>query len=829
MFTRLLLSSAALTALTCTMSTAQKWSTNANFSGLTTRVFAVGEYDGDLVAGGQAFWADGLNLDNLASFDGNRWRAIGGGARGLVRTMCTYGGDLVVAGEIGIVGGLGVGTLVNSIARWDGSQWHALGAGLTDWSGNRATVFAVAEFQGDLYAGGDFEQAGGQSISFLAKWNGTNWSAVGSGISGGQVWGLHATATHLYVGGSFDVAGGTTVNHVAAWDGSAWSALGSGIVGSYVQCLATYQGDLYVGGAFDAAGGSSAENVARWDGSRWHDVGGGIPDWDIGVAAITMRAFGGDLYVGGNFVQAGSANASRVARWNGSTWQGFGGIAGSDIATTAIALGEWDGHLVIGGEFSSASTDFSPATTVVSNSIVGFDGVDAWRQLGRGIGVERKIRAMVPWRNGWVAVGDFLYAGSRLATRVAFFDGTDWWPIGSINGAVYDALVFQDELYVTGTFTQIDGVPIATTARYDGTSWHALGSGAGGDAIAVFQGAIHTGGIGGVRRWNGSSWQSVGPTMFGNVNTMCVFAGELYIGGSLGLGGGSSANLYAWDGQTLRTVGGGVNDTVDSLHEAFGALWVGGEFTQVGGNSAERFAAWTGSGWLTFSPITTPGSTVLSIADLDGEIYVGGTFTGFLGFPAQGLMRLDLASGSWHPVGDGATGAVHALVADPVRHRLLLGGSFPRVGAGDGFTVRNTGIRAENFAVLDFRPDWSPIPATGVAGRSTPSLIGRSVTPVVPNDITTLRVVDAPPTSAGVIVLGFGRIDFPIFGGVFVPQINLAPAFTTTLHGEHSLEFPLPASGALPPGTPVAAQAWFLDPAAPFGLSATDGIETVLP
>ena len=32
----------------------------------------------------------------------------------------------------------------------------------------------------------------------------------------------------LYVGGYFTAAGGTSANYIARWDGTAWSALGSG-------------------------------------------------------------------------------------------------------------------------------------------------------------------------------------------------------------------------------------------------------------------------------------------------------------------------------------------------------------------------------------------------------------------------------------------------------------------------------------------------------------------------------------------------------------------------------------------------------------------------
>lgn len=42
---------------------------------------------------------------------------------------------------------------------------------------------------------------------------------------------LPSVPQYVYVGGTFNSAGGVTVNKVARWNGTAWSALSTGIAG----------------------------------------------------------------------------------------------------------------------------------------------------------------------------------------------------------------------------------------------------------------------------------------------------------------------------------------------------------------------------------------------------------------------------------------------------------------------------------------------------------------------------------------------------------------------------------------------------------------------
>src|SRR5437879_7288252 len=101
-------------------------------------------------------------------------------------------------------------------------------------------------------------------------------------------------AGNIYIGGNFIVAGNVIANRVAKWDGSTWSALGSGISGGnapFVIALAMSGTNLYVGGSFNSAGGVPATNIAKWNGSTWSPVGSGI-----GNTVFALAVLGADVY-----------------------------------------------------------------------------------------------------------------------------------------------------------------------------------------------------------------------------------------------------------------------------------------------------------------------------------------------------------------------------------------------------------------------------------------------------------------------------------------------------------------------------------------------------
>ncbi len=92
-----------------------------------------------------------------------------------------------------------------------------------------------------------------------------NWEVqfAAPGIPSGFVSAVTTNGNEVYVGGTFTAVAGVNANNIAKWNGTAWSALGSGIRGN-AYGFAVVDNYLYVGGAFIRAGDKAANNIARY-------------------------------------------------------------------------------------------------------------------------------------------------------------------------------------------------------------------------------------------------------------------------------------------------------------------------------------------------------------------------------------------------------------------------------------------------------------------------------------------------------------------------------------------------------------------------------------
>ncbi|MDM8540808.1 choice-of-anchor D domain-containing protein [Desulfococcaceae bacterium HSG9] len=114
-------------------------------------------------------------------------------------------------------------------------------------------VYALAfDSDGNLYAGGRFTNAGGVAdADYIAKLDGSDWSAVGKGMDNSVTALAFDSAGNLYANG----AGGGSTSIITKWDGSAWSAVGNSGTFPMVYVLAfDSDSNPYMGGTLPLDG-----------------------------------------------------------------------------------------------------------------------------------------------------------------------------------------------------------------------------------------------------------------------------------------------------------------------------------------------------------------------------------------------------------------------------------------------------------------------------------------------------------------------------------------------------------------------------------------------
>jgi hypothetical protein len=436
------------------------------------------------------------------------WDPDGNGPRGQ---------ELVVAGALVLAGDVPVQT----VALWDGTSFRPLAPGATFTTGPCGAgglcaprINVLTTFQGELIAAGRFTVgpfAPPRSDLNIARWTGSSWEALGSGL-----------APNADMGLPFDVIA------VAPWQNSlvalandgtyvlnqgTWSLL-SGPSNTPPFDLVSFNGELFRAGQFAGVGPETNQAVQRWNGSAWESV------W-----LPFDRAEGADLFVFGNELHAVVFDlpptsfpvGTRVVKWlGGRDWQSVGG----SLSANRPRLASLGSDLYVFGEL------FGAFSGIPARGVMRLQGGE-WEAIGEPLpegvpGLQGVPRAAAAFQNELILGGLMSRAGSVAMNNIVGWNGSAWRSLeeGGSNGGIGALATNGGAAYALGGFGVIEGVEANRVARLSNGVWEPLGEGfpLGGVSLAPFQNSVALGtGVGTTAQvftFDGVQWNQLGQDLF---------------------------------------------------------------------------------------------------------------------------------------------------------------------------------------------------------------------------------------------------------------------------------------------------------------------------
>lgn len=298
-----------------------------------------------------------------------------------------------------------------------------------------------------------------------------------------------------------------------------------------------------------------------------------------------------------------------------------------------------------------------------------------WTTLGSQ-GPNGPVHASAKLPNGDVVLGgQFTDVAGVPANNIARWDGSTWHALGNgLNGYVMSLAVSPNgDLLVGGPFTAAGAVTALRVARWSGVSWSAIGNGFSSGWVrslaAAPNGDLFAGVDAAVHRWNGSAWQQIGYMNSGWAAALVVRAGgELLVAGSAYLSlFHYGAALGRWNGATWTVT---IVNNTDSYFDAAlplpnGDIVLAGQFAFAGSATARNVVRWDGTSfWPLGSGVGGATDYVSALASLpDGSLVAGGSFVAAGGAPAANIARWDGLA--WSQLAGGTNGPVNALAVSP--------------------------------------------------------------------------------------------------------------------------------------------------------------------
>jgi hypothetical protein len=599
--------------------------------------------------------------EGVRRFNGTTWETIL--TTGQTITAMTSDGDRLLLADIGPSN-----LAIPRVLSWDGASVVELANSIAqlapNTSGNR--VLSLARWNNEVYVGGVWTLVNPPGTSpatrqaSLARVVAGQAGSVGSIVAIDQPsnvffdgWELVPSASRILVRSN-----PSNTTQVSSWDGVSWR------VESPLQPV-NVEGVTY---RHSSSTVITPSRLQRLEGDTWVNVGTPEtrPGFPIGVHQ------GEIVYVEPSTSTVFIATTVRVPDGRTLRREVTSGPLLSNFAqwTRVVA----DGQRAIVAGFSTSNDlgggfSYRGPQGIRSFQIGAFDGYE-WSAIGSEMTVGNQtayatVNAL--YREGqslFITTGNTQTEGVAI-NGVASWDGQAWQPLGqglargsaTIFGPV-SIFRFDGDLVVSGTFGLAGGQPVSNIARWNGSTWRAMGALPADSRLAVLNDrlyAIATGSM--LRVWDGAVWTPMGKAISaGRVIDLKAWRGELYVAGSFTQIGDDPITYIAvfrnGDWQPLAVPflpESQPPGAVGSLEPTPDGLRVHGRFGFAGEAAASpRMATWTGTQWtdiLASSPSDT--GIVWSSTSLGPERMLIGSFRTINGQQSSNYARWSPNGAPW--------------------------------------------------------------------------------------------------------------------------------------------------------------------------------------
>ncbi len=347
-----------------------------------------------------------------------------GNTNGFIVEFDRHDGELYATGLFTRIGGVNA----RYLARWSETLqvWQQVGAGLPDAGHALHSHLGGLQIAAYRFAiDSNYVHRWNPDFNILSRLGDGFYfaGATGSGSSVPSMYDLVVYNDFLVVCGEFNRIQSQPAGGVAYWNGQRWLPMGSGVSGNiegsfpgiaYPHKMLAYGGSLYVVGNFRYAGGVEVNGVARWNGAQWEAMGAGFNGPVYGI-----EEHNGEIYVGGSFTMSGDTPLGSVAKWNGAAWISPGvsvAYANPSVTPYVHTVKSLDGRLYLLGGFNRYTT--AGAEDQTCGSLLAWDG-DGWDNLGGGVNGEAE--AIIEYDGALLIGGTFTSAGGVAVNSMALW------------------------------------------------------------------------------------------------------------------------------------------------------------------------------------------------------------------------------------------------------------------------------------------------------------------------------------------------------------------------------------------------------------------------